>query len=151
MVSIEISNQQTVVDFDAGRMRRAAEAVLRDAGITEAQLSIAIVDDRTIHPLNRQYLQHDYPTDVLSFVLERDAARLEGEVIASAETAARAAAQFDWSADDELLLYVIHGTLHLVGHDDATPRQRAAMRRMERQFLEPFGLQRPDDPCDDTS
>jgi probable rRNA maturation factor len=151
MMSIEISDQQTVVEFDAQRMRQAAESVLRDAGITEAQLSIAIVDDRTIQPLNRQYLQHDYATDVLSFVLEREGTRLDGEVIASAETAAQAAAQFDWSVDDELLLYVIHGTLHLVGHDDATPQQRAAMRRMERRFLEPFGLQRPDDPCDDAS
>lgn len=141
MLSIEISNQQTSVEFDAQRMHRAAEAILGDAGITDAQLSIALVDDATIHELNRRFLQHDYPTDVLSFVLERDATRLEGEVIASAQTAQRTAAQYDWSADDELLLYVIHGTLHLVGRDDATPADQAAMRRDEGRYLALFDVQ----------
>jgi probable rRNA maturation factor len=109
--------------------------------VGHAQLSIAIVDDATIHELNRRYLEHDYPTDVLSFTLERDNEHLEGEVIASAETAARSAADYGWSADDELLLYVVHGTLHLVGHDDGTPDERAVMRRLERRYLASFGLQ----------
>jgi probable rRNA maturation factor len=146
MTSIEISNQQTAVKFDAQRLRRAAEAILRDANISDAQLEIVIVDDRVIHELNRRYLKHDYPTDVLSFALERDGARLEGEVIASAETALRTAGQYGWSADDELLLYVIHGTLHLVGHDDVTPAAREAMRRHERRYLAVCGLQPREEP-----
>jgi probable rRNA maturation factor len=149
MVSIEISNQQGALSFDEGRLKRGAEAVLRDAGIVDGSLSIAVVDDRTIHDLNRQYLAHDHPTDVLSFTLAEDAARLEGEVVASAETAARAAAQFGWTAEDELLLYVIHGTLHLVGYDDATDLLRSKMRAAEQRYLAAFGLEMREDPSDD--
>ncbi len=148
MLSIEISNQQAEIQFDAQRIRRAAEAIVRDAGVTDLQLSVAIVDDATIHELNRRYLEHDYPTDVLSFLLERDDEHLEGEVIASAETAGHTAAQYGWTADDELLLYVVHGTLHLVGYDDGTPEHRAAMRRQERRYLATFGLQPRDAPAE---
>lgn len=148
MISVAISQQTTALDVDPGRMRRAAEAILADAGASDAQLSIAIVDDPTIHELNRRYLGHDDATDVLSFLLERDGARLEGEVIVSADTAVRAAARYRWSAEDELLLYVIHGTLHLVGRDDATPDERATMRRDEARYLALFGLSPPAEPAD---
>jgi probable rRNA maturation factor len=139
---IEISNRQQELKFDAGRLERAVEAVLNEARITEAEVSIAVVDDRTIHESNRQYLAHDYPTDVLSFVLEREAARLEGQLMVSAETAIRSAARLGWSAEDELLLYVIHGALHLVGYDDSTPELGATMRKQEEHHLAKFGLAR---------
>jgi probable rRNA maturation factor len=111
--------------------------------VRSARLSLAVVDDGTIHELNRRFLKHDYPTDVLSFLLERDGDRLEGEVIVSADTAKRVSAEYDWPAADELLLYVIHGTLHLVGHNDTSPSDRAAMRGEERRYLVQFGLDPP--------
>ena len=67
------------------------------------------MDDRTIQQLNRQYLDHDEPTDVLSFLLEREAERLEGEIVVSRDTAACSAPAYGWTPADELLLYVIHG------------------------------------------
>ena len=63
-------------------------------------------------------MNHDWPTDVLSFVLDDDDGHLEGEVIISADTAAAAAAEVGWPAAAEQLLYVIHGMLHLVGYRD---------------------------------
>jgi probable rRNA maturation factor len=140
LLSIEIADCQQAVAYDASRLVLASQSILRDAGVTSAQLSIAIVDDETIHQLNRQFLAHDYPTDVLSFLLERAEDRLEGEVVASAETAHREAEQFGWSAADELLLYVVHGVLHLVGHDDTDALARSAMRDQERRYLSEFGL-----------
>ncbi len=121
-------------------MHALAAAIVRDAGVAQGSLSIAIVDDPTIHELNRRYLEHDRPTDVLSFTLERDAERLEAEVIASHQTAERVAASFGWTAADELLLYVVHGTLHAVGYDDTTAETRAAMRAAERRYLALAGL-----------
>lgn len=146
MLSIELSNEQQTLTFDTARIVQLAERILRDAGVCSGSLSIAVVDDPTIHQLNRQFLQHDYPTDALSFLLERDGDRLEGEVIVSADTAARVAAELDWPAADELLLYVVHATLHLVGYDDATDELRAAMREQERQYLAQLGIERRDDP-----
>jgi probable rRNA maturation factor len=141
MISIEIANKQNALELDFERLRQAAEAVLRDARIVGGTLSIAVVDDGVIHELNRQYLEHDEPTDVLSFVLESTGGRLDGEVIVSSTTAMRVATEYGWSPADELLLYVIHGTLHLVGYDDADAASCEAMRGAERRYLALFGLQ----------
>ena len=149
MLRIEISNCQTAFEFDADRLKRAAEAILRDAGIASAALSIAVVDNPTIHQLNRQFLDHDEPTDVLSFVLQHEHGHLEGEVIVSAETAVGSAARYGWTPEDELSLYVIHGTLHLVGYDDHTDDQRAAMRSGERRYLGLLGLEAREEPLAD--
>ena len=140
MIAIHVANEQTL-PIDETPLRRAVRMILHDASIPEATVSLAIVDDPTIRRLNREYLRHDHATDVLSFLLEREEHRLEGEVVVSAETAERVAPQFGWSPADELLLYVIHGTLHLVDYDDQTPDERSAMRAQEQAYLARFGLQ----------
>jgi probable rRNA maturation factor len=140
-LQIEISDEQSLVDVDEARIREAVTSILADEGYVAAVVSVAIVDDAAIRPLNARYLGHDYATDVLSFVLEQDDSKLEGEVIVSAETAHQRAARFGWRADDELLLYVIHGTLHLVGYDDLTDEALPVMRARERHYLSHFGLE----------
>jgi len=144
MFEIAITNQQTALVVDEARIRRAVAMILEDAGIASAEISVAVVDDPTIHQLNRQFLNHDEPTDVLSFVLDQSPGKLEGEVIVSADTAEATAPRYGWGAGDEMLLYVIHGALHLVGGRDATPRQRAEMRRRERIYLARLGLEPPE-------
>jgi probable rRNA maturation factor len=140
MLEIAIAREHPSVAVDATRLRRAVRSILKDAGIASGEVSIAIVDDARMHELNRRYLQHDYPTDVLSFVLSRDGDRLDGQIVVSADYAARESAGYGWSADDELLLYTIHGALHLVGHDDVNVRAKRAMRGAERKYLADFGL-----------
>ncbi len=139
MLRIDISNEH---DFplDEARLKKAVRAVLKDAGFEDGEISIAVVDDAEMHVLNRKYLDHDYPTDVLSFVLDEDDGRLDGEIIVSSDYAAREAEIYGWTADDEILLYVIHGVLHLVGHDDLDESAKKVMRTAERKYLEPFGL-----------
>ena len=143
MIQVSITNRQSTVAVDEERLRAAVRTVLEDAGRASAEISVAVVDDRMIHTLNRKYLDHEDATDVLSFPLQDEQQHLEGEVVASAETAAEVAESFDWSAADELLLYVVHGTLHLVGYDDKTPQASAEMRVQEAHVLARFGLQ----PC----
>ena len=116
MIEIDAVNQHNQ-EIDLQPLKTAALRILSDDGVSEGALSIAVVDDETIHELNRQYLQHDYPTDVLSFLLDREGGRLEGDIVVSWDTAARQAEEWGWNADDELLLYVVHGTLHLLGFD----------------------------------
>jgi probable rRNA maturation factor len=140
VIEIAIADQQTELELDQELLRKAIRMVIEDAGIARAEISLAVVDDQTIARLNEEYLDHQGPTDVLSFLLEREGDMLEGEVIVGAQTARRQASRFDWPAENELLLYVIHGTLHLVGYDDATADQRAAMQEKERACLLRCGL-----------
>ncbi len=140
---IDVADRQEALKVDRRRIVHAVEMVLHEAGVARAEISVAVVDDATIHALNRQYLEHDYATDVLSFVLERAPDELEGEVIVSAETAASRAPEFGWTACEELLLYVIHGTLHLVGYDDGTSDDRETMRAREGDCLMQLGIEPP--------
>lgn len=142
-MDVEIANQQSALVIDEPRLRRVASAIAADAGYTAGNLSVAVVDDPTIHELNRRHLDHDYPTDVLSFALADEPPRLEGEVIVSSETAIINAADYGWPAEDELLLYLIHGVLHLVGHRDKADDEVAAMRAAEARFLRLAGVEPP--------
>lgn len=154
MHRIDVVNRQSVLRVNTRRLRDAVRRTLEAEGVVEAEVSVAVVGDAEMQELNRTHLQHDYPTDVLSFLLDaeygprrRDVAgnpaaprRIDGEVIVSAETARRRAAEFGWRPGWELLLYVVHGTLHLCGHDDQSPSQRRGMRRRERAILQGWGM-----------
>jgi probable rRNA maturation factor len=122
------------------RVEAAVQAALANVDYGSIEVSVAIVDDPTIHELNREFLDHDYPTDVLSFPLEDTASRLEGEIVVSADTAARCAIEAGWSATDELLLYVVHGALHLAGYRDKESQDAGDMRRREAAVLKELGI-----------
>lgn len=138
---IALVNEQSRHPADEGQLCEAARAVLRDSEFESASISIAVVTDVTIHALNRQYLDHDWPTDVLSFVLDDQDGHLEGEVVISADTAAAAAAEFGWAPAAEQLLYVIHGMLHLIGYRDETPADIQEMRLAEAKYLRQVGFE----------
>ena len=88
MSRISIASPQEIVAIDRGRMREVVRAVLDGENEAEAEISLAFVDNPTIHPLNKRYLQHDEPTDVLSFPLsEPGAAKLSGELVIGVEVA----------------------------------------------------------------
>lgn len=148
---IDISDQQTHLDVRGERIREVIDRVLREEGFSFGEISVALVNDAAIHKINRDFLGHDYPTDVVSFVLSSDSTdlilerevdekSLEGELVISTETAVREAVAHCWSADDELLLYVVHGVLHLCGYDDLTDDARPIMRRRELQVLAQWQL-----------
>jgi probable rRNA maturation factor len=134
-LSIQIACPCDASFVDRRRMRQVVKQVLNDAGVATASVSVAIVDDTTIHRLNRQFLKHDYPTDALSFLLSRGEGHLEGEIVVSAETARRVAVEIACDPAHELMLYVIHGALHLVGYDDTTEEAAATMREREKYYL----------------
>lgn len=143
--SVAIANEQQLLAIDEQLLVRAVEDVLADSTVRTAEISIAVVDDPTIHRLNVEFLEHDYPTDVLSFALEESETHLEGELIVSTDTASREAAEAGWAPHDELLLYVIHGTLHLVGYLDAEADERREMLAAELTHLKRLGIQLPAD------
>ncbi len=142
MIEVLINNE-TGFQCDEAQLRKVVTAILADHDIADAEVSLAIIDDSTMHVLNRDHLQHDYPTDVLSFLLELTDGYLDGEVVVSHETAATVAPEYDWPAESELLLYFVHGTLHLVGYDDHSDDDRRAMRERESHYLRLVGVEPP--------
>jgi probable rRNA maturation factor len=142
---ISVADEQSRLAVDAAQLTAAVESVIAASDYDSGSVSLAVVDDPTIHQINRQYLDHDYPTDVLSFVLEDRLPYLEGELVVSTDTATQSAAEYGWDAQSELLLYVIHGALHLVGYRDKTPEEIAKMRAAEQLHLAALGVAPPED------
>lgn len=152
MFDIDITDTQDHLTLDPAFLREVVETVFKMEEVVAATISLAFVDDPTIHKLNREFLAHDDPTDVLSFLLEGETTdagsadrpgrgmQLEGEVVVSTETAARAAGEFRWSPLDEVTLYVVHGLLHLVGYDDHDDADRQRMRDRECAILQTWSL-----------
>jgi probable rRNA maturation factor len=138
-ITVRLSNQQKRHPILRRRLCEAVQAVLLGERIREANVSIVVVNDRTIHRLNHRFLNHDEPTDVITFSLE-EGDFIDGEIVTSADTAAAAARRFGWTMADELLLYTVHGALHLAGYDDRAPAERRTMRSRERRYLAKFGL-----------
>jgi probable rRNA maturation factor len=137
-MTVSIINRQNCLSVDRRRMRAAVQAVLDEAGVAAAEIGIAVVDDRAIAAAHEEYLGDPDPTDVLSFVLSQPGEPLVGEIMISAETALANSARWRTAPADELLLYAIHGALHLVGYDDHSPRRRDAMQKLQRRYLRRF-------------
>jgi probable rRNA maturation factor len=141
MLRVKIASPQETVPLDRARLREVAKAVLEGEGIAAASISLAFVDNATIHRLNKQFLGHDEPTDVISFPLSGPGAKtLEGELVIGAEVARAQAAERGHDEQAELALYVIHGLLHLCGFDDTTAAAARRMRERERHYLQRLGL-----------
>ena len=113
-------------------------------GCPDSEISILIVDDTRIQELNRDYLQRDNATNVISFsMLEGEGADLNpqllGDVVISADTAARDAAEADSPFENELYFLLLHGILHLLGYDHERGTAEDA-ERMEAKEIELFAL-----------
>lgn len=134
-IHVSIANQQESLPLDYALIRRAVRTVLMGEGCRKAKISLAFVTDPTIHSLNKRFLAHDYPTDCLTFPLENGKAGLEGEIVISADTAIRQGAEYDNDPQQELLLYVVHGVLHLMDYDDQSEAAERAMRAREQHYL----------------
>src|SRR5262245_23736541 len=136
MIRVRIANQQEFVPLDWAKLREIGTTVLEGEGIKEAKVTLAFVDSPTIHRLNKQFLDHDEPTDVLSFPMSAPSASvLEGDVVIGVQVAQAQAAERGHDVAAELALYAIHGLLHLAGHDDRDDADRQKMRQRERYYL----------------
>lgn len=111
----------------------AAELALANATGPDTPLSllgtleVALVDDETSDRVHRDFMDIEGPTDVITFH--------HGEIVIGAEVAARQAAEFGEPLPRELLRYLVHGLLHLAGHEDADPADRAAMESAQEAIV----------------
>ena len=141
MPKISIASPQEIIELDRGRLRDIARAVLQSEQISDYEISLAFVDNPTIHRLNKRFLDHDEPTDVLSFPLsDPSSKKLAGELVIGVEVAQEQAQTRGHDVQAELALYVIHGLLHLCGYDDKSEKSAKEMREKEREYLKALAL-----------
>lgn len=158
-----VADEQDAVALDIARWQRLALDVLHAEGVRGlAELSLLFVAEVEIAELNEQYMGKVGPTDVLAFPIDADEAEfvlaeapatrgpdrsppdpadmplLLGDVVVCPAVAERQAPEHAGTVDDEVALLVVHGVLHVLGHDHAEPDERAAMQAKERAHLEAF-------------
>jgi len=161
-IEVFVGDEQDAQPIDGLRWQELAEKVLAHEGIRgEAELSILFVDEVAMADLNKRFMGADGPTDVLAFPLDDelvepgrypdsstsgpvdprvrgeagDPPLLLGDVVVCPSVAARNAPGHAGSYDDEVALLVVHGILHVLGHDHAEPEEEAAMQAKERELL----------------
>jgi probable rRNA maturation factor len=143
-VSVDVANRQRIVRVAAPWLQRIVRRALAAERVDRADISITIVNDRRIGRLHAEWFGDPSPTDVITFPLsEPGADALAGDIVVSAETARRRGGEFGWAPREELAYYVIHGLLHLTGHDDTSPAARRTMRARERAVMRAAGLAAP--------
>lgn len=139
--TVVVSDEQDAVALDGPRWADLARAVLAAEG-RSGELTLTFVDTAEIAELNREHMGLDEPTDVLSFPLDADDAEalpgvpvLLGDVVVCPAVAAANAPAHAGTLDDELALLVVHGVLHVLGHDHAASDDTARMRDRELDHL----------------
>lgn len=145
MIMLEIAEgYQLSVNLHS--LEEAAKTALRQqAAPAETDLTIVITDDEQLRELNRQYRHIDAPTDVLSFPADFIDPDNElpylGDILISYERANTQASAAGHSAEAELQLLVVHGVLHLLGHDHADPEEKTQMWSDQSEILRQLGLE----------
>ena len=141
MLSIEVNDLQSHLKGQQGRVTETLRYLLREEGLSDCTLSVTLVDEARIRQLNERFGGHDKPTDVISFDLSdgREAEGPSGEIVLSAERAVAEAARRGGDPVGELLLYAVHGTLHLLGYNDQAPREASQMHARENEILTALG------------
>lgn len=130
MISVALSHTAGVARVPAHLVRAWVRRTLESEGIQRADVTVVITGDRLSRRLHRRWFGQDSATDVMAFPLGA-AETLEGEVYVNCERARRQARRFRVTHREELLRLVVHGTLHLAGHDDRVPARARRMRARE--------------------
>ena len=134
MVRVQVINAHTGHRLRKRPIAGYVRRVLREEEIQQADLKIVCIGSRCSRGLNREYLGHDYVTDVISFPLERGV-HVEGEVYVNLDRARSQAREYGVSFRNEVARLAIHGTLHLAGYDDTGTMDARRMKKREEEHL----------------
>ena len=138
---IDIQNQRSLSKISTKTLKTIVQTICEDLGFKDSEVSIVIMDDPGIHELNLTWRAKDKATDVLSFpqaegrVKPGDFVPCLGDIVISAETAARQAQSIGHSLEDEYRRLLVHGVLHLLGHDHVHGGHQARIMKQEEDRL----------------
>ena len=113
-----------------------------ELGFLVSNLEINFISSKAILEINKNYLNHDYTTDIITFNYSNILDQIDGEIFISIEDALKNSKKYKVSLSDELVRLVIHGILHLLGYDDLNTSEKKIMKRLENKLLSKnnFGL-----------
>ncbi len=120
--------------LDEARLEKAIHAVLAAEGCSVLAIEAVYCGNRMIRRINREYLQHDYATDTITFSYS-EGPGIEGEFYVSLDVVEENARRFGTTFDDELMRVTIHSSLHLAGYEDFSEEERKEMTRREDHYL----------------
>lgn len=132
---IFISNNHPVLRISRRETFRAIRSVLQSESSLSMVISVVFVGSRYIRSINKQFLNHDYITDVIAFPFD-DGLGIDGEVYVNLDRAKTQAREYGVAFLEEVRRLLIHGTLHLLGYSDATARTKDRMKKKEDYFLD---------------
>lgn len=132
---IKVFNNYKKKKIEKSEIVSLVRLVLKGEKSLHKNINIVFVDDEYITQLNKQYLNHNWTTDVISFPLHDDD-KIEGEIYINVEQAKRQAKEFKVKISEELNRLIIHGTLHLKGYSDTSKRTKKQMSLLEDMYLE---------------
>lgn len=135
--SLSLSVEQNPAFPTEDRVKDLVNVVFAGEFTLFESVSVVLADHETVLQLNRKWLDHDFNTDVISFLLEDDP--IEGEVYVDVETASERFLEFGSDLTSEIERYIVHGLLHLCGHDDASDQEREAMHVLENRYMDAAG------------
>ena len=124
---IDLKNRQNLRDTLTALFKKEKKKL--------ASLEYIFVSDNRLLEINRQFLQHDFYTDIITFPLSEPQKPIVGEIYISVDRVRENAREFGNSIGDELLRVIFHGALHLCGHGDKTPGEEKKMRLLEDRYL----------------
>lgn len=147
---IHYRNEVRGSGVDARALKRTMQSLLSAVDERDASISVTLVNDAAITEINRDHRGKDKPTDVLSFPLEPwdvegSQERMLGDIVISIDTARRQAADYDATLQNELYRLLIHGLLHVMGHDHMEAQERAEMEAEERRLAAAIDMPWPYD------
>ncbi|MGE5681725.1 MAG: rRNA maturation RNase YbeY [Bacillota bacterium] len=128
-------NSEKGIKINKALIHNALNKLRTDLNITIQSLSIVFLYPEKTQEINREFLGHDYSTDIITFNYNGDNKDLDGEMFICISEAVDNSRRFRCSVDKELLRLVIHGILHLVGFDDKTEPDRKLMKKNENKYL----------------
>ena len=142
-VKLDVIDLQKRYPIEKNKIKKLVRYVLKVEKMdkNDAELNVVFIDNKGIKEMNRNFLGHNYATDVLSFAYHEPSREnaITGEIIISVEMAAQRAQKRGYSIEGEITLYLVHGLLHLFGYDDKQKSDAKKMHQREGELLSDIG------------
>ncbi len=137
MNKINIYNEKPI-KINKKKLKELVNLIATNLNAEVIDIEFNFVNSGSIHIINRNYLNHDYSTDIITFNYSNESHNLAAEIFISIEDALVNSKKFVNSLDNEVLRLVVHGILHLVGYDDMSAEKKRVMKRIENKLVKEY-------------